>query len=82
MTPTPNGYSPAYCEAVRRGCEEKMENINEKVDKVDSRMWSLIILAGSNLLASIGGLVFYLITQSQNHEVLKHLMTVTPAIKP
>ena len=79
MTPSPMDYTPAYCEAVRRGCETKMDNIDKKVDKVDARMWSLIILAGSNLLASIGGLVFYLISQSQNHETIKHLVTAIPS---
>lgn len=80
MSNAPTNYTPAYCEAIRLGCGEKMENIDKKVDKVDSRMWSLIILAATNLLASMGGLVFYLITQSDTHETLKALTTAIPTM--
>ena len=78
MANAPVTYTPAYCEAIRIGCGEKIDVVDQKVNKVDSRMWALIMLAGSNLIASIGGLVFYLITQSQNHEAIKTLVTAIP----
>ena len=74
MITAPMEYTPSFCDSVREGCDRSISLINEKINRVDSRMWALIMLAGSNLLASIGGLIFYIVTQMNNEEIIKSLV--------
>lgn len=64
----PVAYTPAYCEMVRLACTDKMNVIDKKVEKVDSRIWALIILAGSNLLATVGGLLAFIFSLVEMHK--------------
>lgn len=59
----PDDYTPEFCDAIRAGCQQHMRDIKENVEKVDSRIFTLVLLVLGNLAAGIGSLLFYVITR-------------------
>ena len=61
LVDSPREYTPEYCMAVRSACAFQMDQVDRKVEKLDSRMFSLLLLGVGNLLTALGGVVGILI---------------------
>lgn len=64
VTPAPVQYTPVYCEAIRAACTQKMDAVDAKVDtlttqvdRVEGRIYSLLIMAIIQLMAIAGGVI-------------------------
>lgn len=63
LVDSPKEYTPEYCMAIRAACTAKLEQVDQKVEKLDSRIFSLLILGIGNLLAAIGGVLSIIVMQ-------------------
>jgi hypothetical protein len=64
VIPAPQLYTPIYCDAARVACaltinevKESVENLGERFDRTESRLFNLMVLALVQLLAIVTGVV-------------------------
>jgi hypothetical protein len=90
MTPVINApaeYTPVYCDTARLACaitisdvEHKIAKVCEKLDRLDGRIFTLLLTAIIQLLAVVGGMVGIWLTNHQTAMLAAE--TVVKAVKP
>ena len=59
----PNQYSPAFCAVVRASCATMMNDLKEDIARIENRMFTITLLAITQLLAICGSLVYVILTK-------------------
>ena len=70
LVEAPDVYNPSFCTAIRAGCINQMNDIrrdlkevNHRIDKIDNRMFTLIVLAIGQILAVAGTLGYFILSK-------------------
>lgn len=59
---SPAQYNPEFCQLVRASCASVQQEVAKKIDKLDGRMWKLLLLGFGNLATALGGaLTFFIV---------------------
>ena len=62
-TVAPDIYSPAFCAVVRASCATMMHDLRDDIARIENRMFTITLLAITQLLAICGSLVYVILTK-------------------